>query len=153
MIRTTVVFTLGTAILVGALTAQPGLAMDGTIVKKDGADLAKARALIKEEKWDAALTELKRLENTIKTDSNVYNLLGFASRKNGAFETSYDYYQKALSLNPENKSAREYLGELHIQRGEMDKAREQAAILAKLCPDGCEERADLDEALAEAEQK
>ncbi|SRR6056297_1961372 len=153
MIRTTVALTLGTAILVGALTAHPGLAMDGTVVKKDGADLAKARALIKDEKWDAALTELKRLENTIKTDSNVYNLLGFASRKNGAFETSYGFYQKALSLNPENKSAREYLGELHIQRGEMDKAREQAAILAKLCPEGCEERADLDEALAEAEKK
>ena len=50
-------------------------------------------------------------------------------------------------MAPEHKSAREYLGELYVETGNMEKAREQLAVLARLCPGGCEEREDLQKAI------
>ena len=38
------------------------------------------------------------------------------------------------------RKLREYLGELYIETGDMAKAREQLAVLAKLCPSGCGSR-------------
>jgi cytochrome c-type biogenesis protein CcmH/NrfG len=68
-------------------------------------------------------------------------------RKTGDFRTSLTYYTKALELQPEHKAAREYLGELYVETGNMEKAREQLGALAKLCPRGCEEREDLEKAI------
>ena len=83
--------------------------------------------------YAAALAELRDLaEDTQQAD--VYNLLGFTLRKTGDFKTSLTYYTKALELQPDHKAAREYLGELYVQTGNMDKAKEQLAVLAKLCP-------------------
>ena len=76
------------------------------------------------------------------------NLLGFTLRKTGDFRTSLTYYTKALELQPHHKAAREYLGELHVETGSMEKAKEQLAVLANLCQRGCEERADLEKAIA-----
>jgi len=84
-------------------------------------------------------------EDTQQAD--VYNLLGYTLRKTGDVKTSLTYYTKALELQPEHKAAREYLGELYVETGKMDKAKEQLAILAKLCPGGCEEREDLQKAI------
>ena len=80
--------------------------------------------------------------------ADVYNLLGFTLRKTGDFKTSLTYYTKALELQPDHKAAREYLGELYVETGNMEKAKEQLAILAKLCPGGCEEREDLQKAIS-----
>ena len=126
------------------------LAMDNTLVQKGGPDLTKARALIKAENWPLAVTELKRLEAAGKPDADVYNLLGFSLRKQKQFEPSFDYYQKALKLNPKHLGAHVYLGELYIQTGELEKAMEQAKVLAKLCPDGCKESKELQAALTAA---
>ena len=81
-------------------------------------------------------------------NADVYNLLGFTLRKTGDYKTSLTYYTKALDLQPDHKAAREYLGELYVETGHMDKAKEQLATLAKLCPAGCEEREDLEKAIA-----
>ena len=58
------------------------------------------------------------------------------------------YYTKAIEMAPEHKAAREYLGELYVETGNMEKAKEQLAVLAKLCPGGCEEREDLQKAIS-----
>jgi tetratricopeptide (TPR) repeat protein len=68
-------------------------------------------------------------------------------RKTGDYKTALTYYTKALELKPDHKAAREYLGELYVETGDMAKAREQLASLTKLCPAGCEERADLQKAI------
>lgn len=128
--------------------AQPALAMDRTLTT-GGPDLTKARALIKAEDWAAALKELKRLE-THGPNADVLNLLAFSQRKSGDFETSYKNYQRALKLDPDHKSAREYLGELFVQTGRLEEARAQLKVLERLCPDGCEEREELAEAIAKA---
>ena len=112
----------------------------------DAPDLTSVRAKIKANDYAGALAELRHLaEDTQQAD--VYNLLGFTLRKTGDFKTSLTYYTKALELQPDHKAAREYLGELYVETGNMEKAKEQLSILAKLCPGGCEEREDLQKAI------
>ncbi|TPN64274.1 tetratricopeptide repeat protein, partial [Mesorhizobium sp. B1-1-5] len=53
----------------------------------------------------------------------------------------------ALELQPDHKAAHEYLGELYVETGDMDKAKEQLASLEKLCPAGCDELSDLRQAI------
>src|ERR1044071_9477068 len=112
----------------------------------DAPDLTSVRAKIKAKDYNAALTELRDLAEDVQ-QADVYNLLGFTLRKTGDTKTSLTYYTKALELQPDHKAAREYLGELYVETGNLDKAKEQLAVLAKLCPGGCEERDDLQKAI------
>jgi Flp pilus assembly protein TadD len=126
--------------------SAPAYAVDN-MSSTDAPDLTSVRAKIKAEDYAAALAELRDLaEDTQQAD--VYNLLGFTLRKTGDFKTSLTYYIKALELQPDHKAAREYLGELYVEIGNMEKAKEQLAVLAKLCPGGCEEREDLQNAIS-----
>ena len=112
----------------------------------DKVDLTSVRAKIKAKNYAAAIQELRDLaEDTQQAD--VYNLLGFTLRKTGDYTTSLSYYTKALDLQPDHKAAREYLGELYVETGNIDRAKEQLAVLVKLCPNGCEEREDLEKAI------
>ena len=127
------------------LLPAPAYAVDN-IESSDAPDLTSVRAKIAAKDYAAALTELRDMaEDT--TNADVYNLLGFTLRKTGDFKTSLTYYTKALELQPDHKAAREYLGELYLQTGDAAKAKEQLAILTKLCPTGCEEREDLQKAI------
>ena len=131
--------------LAPALIRAPAYAVDN-MSSTDAPDLTSVRAKIKAKDYTAALAELRDLaEDTQQAD--VYNLLGF-TRKTGDFKTSLTYYTKALELQPDHKAAREYLGELYVETGNLAKAKEQLAILAKLCPSGCEEREDLQKAIS-----
>jgi len=121
--------------------SAPAYAVDN-MSSSDAPDLTSVRAKIAAKNYVAALAELRDLaEDTQQAD--VYNLLGFTLRKTGDFKTSLTYYTKALELQPDHKAAREYLGELFVETGNMEKAREQLDALVKLCPGGCEEREDL----------
>jgi tetratricopeptide (TPR) repeat protein len=132
--------------LAPVLLPVPAYAVDN-MSSTDAPDLTSVRAKIKAQNYVAALAELRDLaEDTQQAD--VYNLLGFTLRKTGDFKTSLTYYTKALELQPDHKAAREYLGELYIETGNIEKAKEQLAILAKLCPGGCEEREDLRKAIS-----
>ena len=143
MASTALLVSLG---LAPALVPAPAFAVDN-MESTDAPDLSSVRAKIKAKDYAAALTELRDIaEDTQQAD--VYNLLGFTLRKTGDFKTSLTYYTKALELQPDHKAAREYLGELYVETGNMAKAKEQLAILAKLCPGGCEEREDLQKAIS-----
>jgi Flp pilus assembly protein TadD len=132
--------------LAPALMPAAAFAVDD-MASTDAPDLTSVRAKIKAHDYAAALAELRDLaEDTQQAD--VYNLLGFALRKTGDFRTSLTYYTKALELQPDHKAAREYLGELYVETGNLEKAKEQLAILAKLCPGGCDERDDLQKAIS-----
>ncbi len=107
------------------------------------ADLSSVRTKIKAKNYAAALEELRKLAKETP-EANVYNLLGYTLRKTGDYPASLTYYTKALDLQPDHKAAREYLGELYVETNNIDKAKEQLAVLVKLCPNGCEERQDLE---------
>jgi cytochrome c-type biogenesis protein CcmH/NrfG len=132
--------------LAPVLLSAPAFAVDN-MSSTDAPDLTSVRAKIKAKDYAAALTELRDLAEDIQ-QADVYNLLGFTLRKTGDVKTSLTYYTKALELQPDHKAAREYLGELYVETGNMEKAREQLAVLAKLCPGGCEERDDLQKAIS-----
>jgi Flp pilus assembly protein TadD len=137
------VLTLGLAIPPAVL---PRPAAVDNMASSDAVDLASVRAKIKAKDYTAALHELRDLaEDTQQAD--VYNLLGFALRKTGDYVTSLTYYTKALELEPGHKAAHEYLGELFLQTGKLAQAKEQLAVLVRLCPNGCEERDDLQKAI------
>jgi Flp pilus assembly protein TadD len=110
------------------------------------------RAKIKAKDYQAALTELNVLADTHQ-HADVYSLMGFSLRRTGDYPTALTFYKKALDFDADHKGAREYLGELYVETGDLTKAREQLAILTKLCPQGCEEREDLEKALASATLK
>jgi len=133
--------------LIPLLAAGPARAVDNMSSSADAPDLTSVRAKIAARNYAAALAELRDLaEDTQQAD--VYNLMGYTLRKTGDFQTSLTYYTKALELQPDHKAAREYLGELYVETGNLDKAREQLAALARLCPNGCEEREDLQKAIS-----
>jgi Flp pilus assembly protein TadD len=143
--------TMVTAAPLITLGSSLALAVD-TVTSKDAPDLTSVRAKIKAKDYQAALTELKVLADTHQ-HADVYSLMGFSLRKTGDYSTALTFYKKALDFDANHKGAHEYLGELYVERGDLPKAREQLAVLTKLCPQGCEEREDLEKALASAAPK
>ncbi len=134
------------ALIIGIAVAAPALAIDN-IESSDAPDLTSVQAKINAKDYTGALTELKGIAETTQ-QADVYNLMGFTLRKTGDYRASLTYYTKALELQPDHKAAREYLGELYVETGDMAKAKEQLATLAKLCPSGCEELDDLRKTIA-----
>src|SRR5215212_5061514 len=132
--------------LAPALMSSTAFAVDDD-TSTGSVDLSAVRTKIKVGSYAAALEELRGLaEDTQQAD--VYNLMGYTLRKKGDYTTSLTYYNKALDLRPDFRAAREYLGELYVETGNIGKAKEQLTALVRLCPSGCEEREDLEKALA-----
>jgi len=119
------------------------------VTSKDAPDLASVRAKIKAKDYKAALAELTPMLDKHQ-HADVYNLMGFSLRKTGDQKQAYTFYRKALDFDPQHRGALEYLGELYVETGQFDKARENVAQLKKLCPAGCEELADLEKTIAAA---
>ncbi len=119
------------------------------ITSNDAPDLTSVRAKIKAKDFKGALAELTPMLATHQ-HADVYNLMGFSLRKTGDYKQAYTFYRKALDFNPEHKGALEYLGELYVETGQVEKARENVVLLKKLCPGGCEELEDLEQAIAAA---
>ena len=137
------------ALVIGASVAATGALAVDNITSRDTPYLAAVRAKIEAKDYKAALAELMPMLDTHQ-HADVYSLMGFALRKTGDYKQAYTFYRKALDFDPEHKGALEYLGELYVETGQVDKARENLALLKKLCPVGCEEMFDLEEALASA---
>jgi Flp pilus assembly protein TadD len=133
-------------VAIATLGSPAAFAVD-TISSKDAPDLTAARAKIKAKDYQAALVELRTLADT-NQHADVYSLLGFSLRQTGDYTTALTFYKKALEFDANHKGAHEYLGELYVETGQLPKAREQLAVLEKLCPQGCEEREDLEKVLA-----
>lgn len=110
-------------------------------------DLTAARAKIKAKDWAGAIADLAVITNKT-ANADAYSLLAFSLRNVGSYDDAHRYYDKALSLDPNHKGAREYLGELYVKTGKMAEARAQFVVLQKLCPRGCEELDDLKKAIA-----
>jgi len=142
------------ALLISLLLVGPSVAVTDalaidTVTSRDAPDLTSVRAKIKAKDFKAAIVELTPMLETHQ-HADVYNLMGFSLRKTGDYKQAYTFYRKALDFNPEHKGALEYLGELYVETGEIEKAKQNVVLLKKLCPDGCEELADLEKAVAGA---
>jgi len=117
---------------------------------RDPQDLTKFRALIKAQDYSQAIIELTALVKLGAEHADIFNLLAFSQRKSGDLNNAAINYRKALALEPDHLGALEYQGELFVMLKDMPAARANLARLVALCPSGCEEREDLEKAIAEA---
>jgi len=111
----------------------------------------RAVSAVRSQQFDRASRLLADVVRADPGNADAWNWLGYSHRKLGRFEESLDAYEKALSIDPEHRGALEYLGELYVQTGEIEKAKEQLRRLDDACGVfGCEEYDDLKSAIERA---
>ncbi len=109
--------------------------LDDDSIYESGRDLALLG------RFDEAITILSLAHD--KTDPRVLNYLGYAHRKAGRVLVGLGYYQEALRSDPDYTLVREYLGEAHLQLGDVAAARNQLDEIKKRCGTGCSEYTEL----------
>ena len=97
----------------------------------------KAYELVYYKKFDKSIKLLEKIakrKDLGKKKADVYNLLGFSYRKQNKpdLDKAFDAYKVALEANPKHLGAHEYLGELYITLGNMNKANEMLLKLETL---------------------
>lgn len=106
-----------------------------------------AERLIYKEKYALAIKKLQQIVKADKQNADAWNLLGYSARKSGDTDTAANAYQQALSIDKDHLGALEYQGELFITLGKLDNANNNLNRLKELCPDGCDELEELENAL------
>jgi len=131
------------------LAAGPALAAGGgsTPAKAQDSSYTQAKSLIAAGQFEAAVPLLQKAIAADPKSADAYNLLGFSQRKLGDKDSAFASYQKALDLEPEHRGANEYLGELYLQTGQIEKARERLKVLDGACFFGCDEYQELKAAI------
>jgi tetratricopeptide (TPR) repeat protein len=74
----------------------------------------------------------KKYETAVALDSTyheAWNMVGYCARHCGDYSASMNAYMRCLALAPDYEEAHEYLGELYIRLGDMDRARAELAWL------------------------
>ena len=89
-----------------------------------------------------ALVKFKKAYIKDKKNADLLNYFGYALRKTGDFEKAEVYYLKGLELDAGHLGINEYLGELYVQTGRIELAKERLQVL-KDCK--CEEYEELKE--------
>ncbi len=112
-------------------------------VEQGRAAYAEAVGLINQDRFADAYAAFDRAREAVGPEPDVLNYLGFTSRKMGRLDDALAYYRTALHLDPNHLGATEYLGELYIQMGDLNRARSQLAHLDDLCAYGCAQREEL----------
>ena len=106
----------------------------GKLEKKEKTEKAKKL-------YTQAFKKLEKAHISDKKNPDILNYMGFTSRKVGNFDKAESFYLKGLSLKPNHNGINEYLGELYVQTGRIEKAKERLDIL-KNC--NCDEYKDLE---------
>ena len=122
--------------------------------KESASDLyKKATKQLKEEDYKSALKTLKKYTKSKKKDADGWTLLAFTNRKLKNYNEAESLYTKALNLDPDNKVAIEYQGELFVELGRLEEANANLAKLKALCPNSCEELEMLEEYISGSKTK
>ncbi len=110
---------------------------------------------VKSGNYGRALGLLQKVVRADPRNADAWNYIGFSHRNLKQFDKALAAYTKALAIEPEHRGANEYLGELYLQRGDLEKARERLKTLDDACTFGCDEFDDLKQAIKkyEAAQK
>ena len=108
-------------------------------------NMVSAQNFIEKENFVAALNALQIESQINSSDADVWNLLGFVSRKLEKYVASEKAYKRALEIDPNHKGALEYMGELYITLSKAEEAEGLLEKLKELCPSGCAELTSLAE--------
>ena len=114
---------------------------------------SKAYKMIDKGQYSKAQKILKNYTKSEPEDPDGWTLLAFTYRKLDKFAESEEYYLKALNLEPDNKSALEYQGELFIETNRIYLANANIKKLQNLCPNSCEELEKLQSYLLDQSSK
>ena len=140
-----------TLLIIMCFCSAPLMADWSDFSDDDGDDtLSTIKTLVDQQQYSAAIESLETVLDSTPDDADAWNLMGFAQRNIGEVQAAETAYKNALKLDPDHKGALEYQGELFVQQGKLELAIANRNRLAELCPSGCEELDDLDEALAES---
>ena len=129
------------------------VAADTAPAKSDPTWLTDARASIQSNNYDQVLKQLQSADEVNSADWN--NLMGYSLRKKQPpdLAASEKYYQAALKIDPDHRSAMEYYGELLLMKKDLPGAEAMLARLDKACLFGCEEYSDLKASIAKYQGK
>jgi tetratricopeptide (TPR) repeat protein len=75
-----------------------------------------------------------------KKNADILNYLGYTLRKTGNLEKAEIYYLEGLRLDASHLGINEYLGELYVQTGRIEMAKERLGVLEGC---NCEEYQEL----------
>jgi Flp pilus assembly protein TadD len=123
------------------LDAQPSL----IFASAEAGDRAylEAVSLINERRYEEAIASLQAARASFGAHPDILTYLGFANRKLGRFDAAEAYYRAALAAVPQHRGAREYYGELMVERGDLKGAKRMLASLDSSCTFGCAEADEL----------
>jgi len=138
-------FLVSTLLLIGAPPAQAADTAPSRTTAPD--KLSGVRASIADQQWQAAIDQLKSVNDTGSADWN--NLMGYSLRKQATpdYAGAEKFYAEALRIDPKHRGALEYSGELYLMTGNLPKAEERLAALDRACLFSCEEYRDLKRAV------
>lgn len=141
--------------LVGLLVMLPfgGALADGGSRYDSNSRLDPFYELIEAGKYEQAIEKLATALQDSPEDADLLNLYAFSNRKLERFDVALEHYMKALAVEPEHRGANEYLGELYLQTGQLDKAEERLVVLDDACFFGCREYDQLEQAIREYRQQ
>jgi tetratricopeptide (TPR) repeat protein len=100
-------------------------------------------ALAMDGRYDEAIAVLSLAAN--KQDPRILNYLGYSHRHSGRVTVGLGYYEEALRIDPNYTLVREYLGEAHLQIGDLAGAQEQLREIEKRTGKGSREYGMLSE--------
>ncbi|WP_342619977.1 tetratricopeptide repeat protein [Rhodoferax sp. GW822-FHT02A01] len=112
--------------------------------------LAAARKMMDGKDWRNAGYQLEQALRMEPRNPDVLNLLGYFNRKKPApeLDKAFDFYKKALAIDPNHKGAHEYIGEAYLMARQPEEAQKHLAMLESICGNrSCEEYEDLAEAI------
>src|SRR5712692_429485 len=117
--------------------------------------LEKVAAATSRQDWTGAQSLLKDALSKDPGNADYHNLYAYSIRKGPSPDMSlvFKHYNEALRIDPRHRGAHEYLGEAYLMVGNVAKAKEQLAVLDRLCFFGCSEFSDLKKAIAEHEKQ
>jgi len=146
----TLLILLGLSINLNSVHAASGGSNTGSSLYKSGKKLIiKAKKLEEKNKiakaeslYLKALDKLEKAYDKDKKNADILNYLGYSLRKTGNLEKAEAFYLKGLKLDAGHLGINEYLGELYVQTGRIELAKERLKVL-KGCK--CEEYDELKE--------
>ncbi len=124
-----------------AFTSGSALAVGGDNDESSSVDPNYTRAVEKIEAGDyeAAIPLLLSVAEKDPDNADAYNYLGYTNRKLQRYTVALEHYQRALSLDSRHRGAHEYIGELYLETGNLEKAEEHLDALDSICFFGCDE--------------
>lgn len=136
--------------LTGALASGGayGMGSDSGSDKPMDPNYSAAKQMIEDGKYAEAIPLLKKVITGDDQHADAFNYLGYANRQLGNHVEALTHYQAALAIEPRHRGANEYLGELYLTLGELEKAEERLEVLDDACFFGCDEYTELKEAIA-----